>query len=238
MEDEVSSALEEIFDTQEQLVLDRLNSDEGKALFGAGAVAGILSVYMLSLQTNQLVEAMGAVYDKAISDNITEGYGRQVSGEERSAALANQASVVNSFNSTTRDQVIAALGVAAALTDEDGRDVDIALKVALAYSLVKSVFNKLRSKRKPLIIDSAVLGPYNQGLQDSVKESRDGLSVYKQWVSLRDERVRTDHRKLHGDKVPVGSAFFVDGVAIRFPKDPLAPPPLTINCRCVLKFGV
>lgn len=188
--------------------------------------------------SQRVVDAMSDVYQKAIYDNISEGYGNTVNDDVMAAALSEHLSSVNSFNSTTQDQIIAAMQTAAALTDEDGGDIDIALKAALAYSLIKAVFNKLRKSRKSLIVESAVLGPYNQGLHDSVQALPDrGVSVKKQWVSLRDERVRQAHKGLHGEKVPAGSSFYVDGIPIRFPKDPLAPPSLTINCRCFLKFG-
>lgn len=182
---------------------------------------------------------MAAVYAKGVSDSIADGYGSQVQEQTQAAAVSEHLSTVNSFNETTRNEVLAALGTAAVLTDPDGGDVDIALKLALAYSLVKTVFNKLRTKRKRLIVDSAVLGPYNQGLFDSAveMEKATGRTLTKEWVSLMDERVRNAHKDLHGDRVPVGSPFYVKGVPIRFPKDPLAPPGLTINCRCVLRFG-
>ena len=61
-------------------------------------------------------------------------------------------------------------------------------------------------------------------------------TLKKQWVSRKDGKVRIQHRDLNGEEVPVNSAFYVNGAPIRFPKDPLASPNLTINCRCFLKF--
>lgn len=188
----------------------------------------------MSVSTAPLTAGMKDIYQQAISDNIEEGYGQPVTSEQADAAVSEHLATVNNFNTTTQNQVAEALAAASLGRDRDGVDLNIAFKVILATVLVKAVFNKLRSNRKDMIVDSAVLGPYNQGLFDSASNADAGVN--KQWVSLKDERVRISHRQLNGDKVPVGSPFFVDGVPIRFPKDPLAPPGLTINCRCVLKF--
>jgi len=186
------------------------------------------------VSTAPLLVSMRSIYEQAVSDNIQEGFGDIVTEQQAEAAISEHMATVNEFNSTTQNQVAQALGAASVAKAEDGGDIDIAFKAILAATLVKAVFNKLRSNRKRMIIDSAVLGPYNQGLFDSASNS--DVALNKQWISLKDERVRVPHKQLHGDIVPVSSPFFVNGVPIRFPKDPVAPPSLTINCRCVLKF--
>lgn len=191
----------------------------------------------LAVSTSPLTGAMGEIYRQAIADNIEQGFGETVSAEQAEAAVSEHLATVDSFNETTQNQVAEALAAASVATGEDGGDIDVVSKVYIASVLIKAVFNKLRTLRKSLIIDAAVLGPYNQGLNDSAEAfARGDAQINKQWVSLKDERVRITHKQLNGDVVPVGSPFFVDGVPIRFPKDPLAPPGLTINCRCVLKF--
>ena len=196
--------------------------------------ASIVPMDVLAVSTTQLSESMKDIYEQAISDNIEAGYGRTVTAAQADAAVSEHLANVNNFNATTQKQVEEALAAASLGRDKDGDDLNIAFKLILATVLIKAVFNKLRSKRKSMIVDSAVLGPYNQGLFDSASNADAGVN--KQWISLKDENVRISHKQLHGEKVPVGSTFFVKGVPIRFPKDPLAPPGLTINCRCVLKF--
>ena len=221
-------------------MLDLLDSDTLPALLSAGLVSNFESLVPLAeltLSTQPLVDNMQKVYTQAIKDSIAEGYGVEVSEDVATAAMSEHLSKVNSFNKTTQNEVANALGAAAVAKDEDGGDIDIAMKLLLAATLVKAVFKKLRNSRKSLIVDAAVYGPYNQGLYDSVESRPDrGVSINKRWISIKDEKVRMSHRQLHGDSVPVGSPFFVQGVPIRFPKDPLAPASLTINCRCVLKF--
>jgi len=238
----MSTALDSFFDEQEREVLQLLENDVVKGIIAGGVeetAAGILPASLLTTASLPVVNLMERSYSKAVSDNVEEGYGSQVDEATQKAANSTQASTVISFNQTTQKELVSALTAAVALEDDDGGDVDVALKLALAYSLIKAVFNKLRFKRKQAILDSAVYGPYNQGLHDSAValEQQTGRKVSKQWVSLMDGRVRDSHQALHGDKVDVGSSFFVKGVPIRFPRDPLAPVHLTINCRCVLKFG-
>lgn len=61
-----------------------------------------------------------------------------------------------------------------------------------------------------------------------------GERRYKQWWSMEDARVRTPHRRAHGQVRAVGEDFMVGGFAMRYPGDPLAPPDLVCNCRCSL----
>ena len=233
-----------MIDNQEEAILAELNSDATKALLGLGRDADFSAVAPLAVLTSAampMVATMDNVYQQAIVDNIEEGYGSPVPEDTKNASVSQNVTTVNQFNSTTQDQVVAAVAQAAALEDGGDGDVDVAFKIALAYSLVKAVFNRLRSKRKPLIVDTGVLGAYNLGLFDSSVQTEiegDGSRpITKEWLSLRDEKVRLAHRDLDGEKVPVQDTFIYNGIPIRFPKDPLAPPNLTINCRCILKFS-
>ena len=59
------------------------------------------------------------------------------------------------------------------------------------------------------------------------------LSV-KQWVTMRDEDVRDTHRPLHGVRRLRGETYPVGGFAVAYPGQPVGPPEVWINCRCVL----
>lgn len=58
---------------------------------------------------------------------------------------------------------------------------------------------------------------------------------FKRWVTMHDASVRPEHRALDGQIVPVGATFNLGGHDLRFPGDPVGPPDLWINCRCVLQ---
>jgi len=190
------------------------------------------------IETSQpLVAGMKEAYETGAKDNIQEGYGASIEENFANAALSQQIATVNEFNSTTQNQIISALTQASAL-ENDSVDVDIAFKAYLAYTLIKSIFKKLREKRRKLIIDTAILGSYNMGLYDSaISDQKQFPTLKKTWLSMQDDRVRLSHRILNRDKIPVAEPFIVEGIPIRFPKDPVAPPSLTINCRCFLKFS-
>ena len=61
-----------------------------------------------------------------------------------------------------------------------------------------------------------------------------GRMLQKKWITAHDERVRLSHKAVDGDVEDLGMPFYVDGVPMMFPGDPLAPPDLVINCRCDL----
>lgn len=56
----------------------------------------------------------------------------------------------------------------------------------------------------------------------------------KEWVTRHDDRVRALHREVDGQTVPSGEKFDVGGYHLRFPGDPVGPPEVWINCRCLL----
>lgn len=56
----------------------------------------------------------------------------------------------------------------------------------------------------------------------------------KQWVTMADEDVRESHESLHGVKRLIGETWPVAGFGLRFPGEPVGPPEVWINCRCVV----
>jgi hypothetical protein len=79
-----------------------------------------------------------------------------------------------------------------------------------------------------------VLTPTSKSVTEVI-ELGDGWK--KLWISRGDSRVRELHRKLHGQPVKSGQAFWrwpLTGEEIRYPGDPTAPLSERINCRCVM----
>lgn len=60
--------------------------------------------------------------------------------------------------------------------------------------------------------------------------------THKRWVTERDARVRSEHRKLDGRAVPRTGTFQTSTGSIRYPGDVSAPIHLWINCRCSLEW--
>lgn len=58
--------------------------------------------------------------------------------------------------------------------------------------------------------------------------------VLLQWVTMHDDAVRDSHVLADGQRVAPGATFDVGGYQLAFPGDPVGPPDLWINCRCVI----
>ena len=54
-----------------------------------------------------------------------------------------------------------------------------------------------------------------------------------QWVTMRDQDVRSTHRPLEGQQIMPGGTFDVNGTALHFPGEPVGPPEVWIQCRCM-----
>lgn len=61
-----------------------------------------------------------------------------------------------------------------------------------------------------------------------------GRGEVLQWVTMHDASVRASHRAVDGQRREAGATFDVDGFALAFPGDPVGPPDVWINCRCVV----
>jgi hypothetical protein len=56
-----------------------------------------------------------------------------------------------------------------------------------------------------------------------------------EWVTRQDGDVRDVHVPLDGESVTDGGTFTVDGYDLHFPGEPIGPPHVWINCRCVVR---
>lgn len=57
---------------------------------------------------------------------------------------------------------------------------------------------------------------------------------HKMWLDMGDSHVRPAHARADGQVVPMGSAFTIDGAKLAYPGEPVGPPELWIECRCVI----
>lgn len=54
------------------------------------------------------------------------------------------------------------------------------------------------------------------------------------WVTMRDDSVRETHRAVNGQVAPRDGTFDVGGFDLHYPGEPVGPPEVWINCRCIL----
>ena len=78
---------------------------------------------------------------------------------------------------------------------------------------------------------------YNTGAYDTASAiNESGRKIYKRWVTMGDEKVRTAHQYLEGDVVELGEEFYTwDGDSALFPGD-FSNPAYNVNCRCILEY--
>lgn len=62
-----------------------------------------------------------------------------------------------------------------------------------------------------------------------------GEFILGEWVTMADDDVRDLHRPLNGVQRPIGETFDVGGFDLQYPAQPVGPPEVWINCRCVLR---
>lgn len=64
--------------------------------------------------------------------------------------------------------------------------------------------------------------------------ARDAEHTEKTWITMHDNDVRALHRAVDGQTVPILGAFTVGGNKLQFPGEPVGPPDVWINCRCLI----
>lgn len=64
------------------------------------------------------------------------------------------------------------------------------------------------------------------------------FAIARTWTTQGDAKVRPAHAEVAGQKRPLGEPFDVAGVKMRYPGDTMAPPELTANCRCRLRYSI
>ena len=67
-----------------------------------------------------------------------------------------------------------------------------------------------------------------------VTEEREGITIFKEWISSEDDKVRETHRILNeSPPIPAGEMFEVDGQSGLAPGD-FSDAAMVINCRCTV----
>lgn len=72
----------------------------------------------------------------------------------------------------------------------------------------------------------------------TLNESQVPVVLGRTWTTQHDEKVRPAHAAAEGQRQPFGAPFDVGGYQMRYPGDTLAPPALTANCRCRLRYSI
>ena len=153
--------------------------------------------------------------------------------EEVQEYVTSQVERAQSVNDTTRKELAAAILLAALLVGDDEVVASISAKLAMLGSSVGAVFGALLTKRLALTSEVESNAAYNAGLFFGGKRAG---ATNKTWITRKDTKVRAGHAVIENKTVEIADSF-KSGAILRFPGDPLAPPELVINCRCLIRFG-
>lgn len=232
--DMLDAKLDNLFERQQRVILEKALGPKARKLM-IGGTLDVGSVFDKKVWDKQINDDMRPLIAGIVNDAVAEGRqqypqaSESVSQEELQEYLDSQIARMQQVNETTREEIASALLVAMSIRDQDERN-------ALLKAALIAIFAYLLNKRKRQIAEHEAQSAYNAGLY-FVGKKEDGSSRFsKRWVTRRDGAVRNEHRALEGKAVPLKDSFTEDGVVLRFPGDPLAPPGLTINCRCRLRI--
>jgi uncharacterized protein with gpF-like domain len=229
----VDRNLERYFERQQRVVIEKaLGAKSRRAMSNRQLTPE--DIFDTSVWNRQLSDDLAPVYTAIVneaaelslekSDQQTE-----LDEAEMKAYVQDQVARTQKVNETTKEEIASALLVAMAIANENEEERLSILRAALA-----AIFANLLGKRRRIIAEHETSTAFNAGVFFAGKQL--GITS-KKWLTRLDQRVRTEHQILHGKSVPLTEGFMSDGAVLRFPGDPLAPPHLTINCRCRLRFS-
>jgi HK97 family phage portal protein len=220
-------ALERFFERQQRVVTEKALGAKSKTLLDKGELK-VSSVFDETVWDRQLEEDISPIISGIIQEGAdsTEIDTKAIlDGLSVKEFVDNQIKRLKKINQTTKSQIEAAITSAQASKDD---------RLGMLKTGLAAVFAGIFGNRKKSIAETESQAALNAGVYISASKSDGNLK--KEWVSKKDEKVRIAHRDLDGMTVPIDKSFEVNGLPIRFPGDPLAPPSLTIGCRCKLKF--
>ena len=225
-------ALERIFERQQRVVLEKAFGKRGVKSISSGVLT-VDMIFDREIWDKQLAEDLEpiilAIYTDAKEYVASRTSSNVVMEPQEVEKLAQQQiERMQQANATTAEEISSAIAVA--LMEEDEEERSVLLRLALI-----AIFLKLISRRRRDIAEHEAQASYNGGVYLAGKDNEVGQT--KTWITRKDSRVRNAHKFLEGKTVNFGDGFVVDGIALRFPGDPVAPPALTFNCRCRLRFG-
>ena len=251
-------SLERLFERQMRVVLEKASGAKARRAIASGELK-VDQIFDDAVWNKQMTEDLRPVISAIVNDAAelaveTDGKAdpqqsqQPVDQQEVQQYLDSQMARMQKVNETTKEEIIAAILVVLLI----GGDEE---KSGILRTAIGAIFASLVGQRRRRIAENETQSAYNAGtflaLQQAAQmaareegtpggegeSGRVGKKVTKMWLSERDSKVRPEHAMLDGNSVPFDKPFNVKGFEIRFPGDPLAPPHLTIGCRCRLRFG-
>lgn len=103
----------------------------------------------------------------------------------------------------------------------------------------KELRSHLEKTAKPTDMDAAIervtywLGTFTVN-DATYRGNRARGGERMRWQAMKDDAVRTSHRAANGQIASADGTFDIGGSNLRYPGEPVGPPEVWINCRCIL----
>jgi HK97 family phage portal protein len=225
--------LERFAERQQRVVMEKVRGMKARRSFHDGRL-NVDSIFDIQNWNKQLAEDIRPIISGIVSDAagmVAEKAATSVdtTQEDYQEVIEAQTQRIQEINKTTLEEIAAALFAAKALAGDSGPEEGHQLLVAG----IAATFVNLLSKRKQRISVNEAQSAFNGGMYLAGIQAG---AMKKTWRTRGDDRVRADHRILEGKTISLKDGFAVGGAVLRFPGDPLAPPHLSIACRCKLRF--
>lgn len=226
-------ALERYFERQQRVITEKSLGAKSKRLMTSRELK-VSDIFDSTVWDRQLKDDLSPVFSAIIADSSestfrSEGQDLAVSSGDVKTYVDAQIARTQKINETTKEEIESALVVAMALSGDSEEERMSILRLALG-----AIFANLLGKRRRTIAEHETQTSMNAGMYLA---GRDMGKTAKTWITRKDSKVRSQHQILHGKTVGLTDGFDASGDVLRFPGDPLAPPGLTINCRCRLRFS-
>lgn len=203
----------------------------------------------LAAQRRRIVAALVDAQARAIETAIRESRERDqdparviwytlgMTGAQVSAVLRYEAAL-RSASRGGPDAAILPPDVAARIRDEmdldEGISGDTAVRMSQAYR--NGLVGSSAAASALLVAQEAVATGTDEAAEQALEDGTVDQVAWE-WVTARDERVRSSHRAVHGQVRADGEPFLSGaGNSLRFPGDPSAPMSERIRCRCLRRL--
>jgi HK97 family phage portal protein len=219
------AAIRRLLANQREAVLARVLRDEHKAMDRKRLITDEI-LFALDEATDQWREVSRPFFEEAVRrgyETVTlevgVGAGFDEQAPEPRLQIDYQLRQLAGVSETVRhglEQVIAE-GLS---SDESPREL---------AARIREYYSGLSAGRAQTIARTEIARAYNQARADAMRTM--GITTHE-WLSARDERVRTApfNHAIDGERVTVGMPF---SNGLRYPSDPQGEPGNVINCRCV-----
>lgn len=228
----LDSSLERYFERQQRVILEKASGNKSKKGLEAKSLdpEAIFDIAVWNKQMNQDMRPIlsGIMNDAAVIVSQEANMQGEIDEQDAKEHLDSQMERFEKVNSTTAAEIAAAVLIATSLDDDEDR-------AGMLQAAVAAIFVNLLTKRRRTIAEHESQTAFNAG---TYYTGRSIGAINKTWISERDPLVRPEHVALSGKSVGMLEPFRVGDDLIRFPGDPFAPPHLTINCRCRLRFDI